>query len=351
MTAEEIKVMQMTNQHLILPADIMTVVRDLCGIQAQFTANALHALKIRCTDYDESTVSDGLVKNWTVRGTVHIFAESDLPLFIRCNNGKDYRRNEWTDRSFWNQRDTWALTPERQKYFSEIIVSAVEAKSRTRDELKELCRLSGMTPSEESSLFDPWGGGIRELCERGFMNCTVQEKKAYTASPIFTPIPDEEAGQEIARRYFTHFAPATLHDAMYFLGATHAKVKEWMSRLPIEATECQGRTYYYIPRKISYDRHLPSCLFLAGFDQLMLGYEKKESLYLPSENLREIFNLAGIVLPSVLLHGKVAGKWKKKGKKLLITPFRSFTGQEKGEIEEGAFNLWKGEITVEYSGG
>ena len=63
MTIEELKIRQLTNQHLISPSDKMTVVRDLCGVQAQFFPNAMHSLKIRCNDYDEQTVADGLVKN------------------------------------------------------------------------------------------------------------------------------------------------------------------------------------------------------------------------------------------------------------------------------------------------
>lgn len=33
----------------------------------------------------------------------------------------------------------------------------------------------------------------------------------------------------------------------------------------------------------------------------MLDYQKKESICLPQEHLRGIFNLAGIVMPSILL--------------------------------------------------
>ena len=51
MTAEELKVRQLTNQYLIVPGDKLTVVRDLCGIQSQFMVNAMHSLKIRCNDY------------------------------------------------------------------------------------------------------------------------------------------------------------------------------------------------------------------------------------------------------------------------------------------------------------
>lgn len=340
MTTEELKIRQLTNQHLIEPADKMTVVRDLCGVQAQFMSNAMHSLKIRCNDFDENTVADGLVKNWTVRGTVHVFAESDLPLFIRCNNGESYRKNEWGGYTFWNQRDKWALTPERQKYFSGIIVSAVAERPYTRDELKILCRSYGMDAGEEDSMFDSWGGGIRELCERGFMNYVVQEKKAFVTSPEFHPIHEEEAKLEIARRYFTNMGPATIHDAMYYTGAKQAEVKNWLKALPVEAVECNGKMYYYIPNGKSYDNEIPPCVFLAGFDQLMLGYQKKESIYLPQEHLRGIFNLAGIVMPSVLLNGVVVGKWKKKNGKLTVTLFEMVTANEQKIISDNAENLW-----------
>ena len=227
-------------------------------------ANAMHALKIRCADYNENAVCDNLVKNWTLRGSVHVFAESDLPLFICTKDSELYRKNEWNGYTFWNQRDKWALSPERQAFFASIIISAVAKDPVERDELKEICRQNGMTEAEESSMFDPWGGGIRELCERGFMSYAVQEKKAFLASPEFTPLPEGEAKLEIARRYFTNYGPATVHDAMYFLGAKQAEVKKWISMLPVESFTHKDRTYYFIPNGKSYDREIPPCLFLAG---------------------------------------------------------------------------------------
>jgi hypothetical protein len=342
MTTEELKIRQLTNQHLLDPADKMTVVRDLCGVQAQFFPNAMHSLRIRCNDFDENTVADGLVKNWSVRGTVHVFAESDLPLFIRCHNGEAYRKNEWGGYTFWNDgRRVWALTPERQKFFASIIVAAVSEKAYTRDELKEICRAHGMVAEEVDSMFEAWGGGIRELCERGFMHYVVQEKKAYIASPEFKPIPEEEAKLEIARRYFTNMGPATIHDAMYYMGAKQAEVKNWLKILPVESFDCEEKTYYYIPNGKTYDKEIPPCIFLAGFDQLMLGYQKKESIYLPQEHLRGIFNLAGIVMPPILLRGMVVGKWKKKNENLTCTLFEAVSDKEKKIICDTAEGLWR----------
>lgn len=50
MTIEEIKFRRIANQYLTAPADKLTVVRDLCGIQSQFMVNVMHSLKIRCSD-------------------------------------------------------------------------------------------------------------------------------------------------------------------------------------------------------------------------------------------------------------------------------------------------------------
>lgn len=71
----------------------------------------------------------------------------------------------------------------------------------------------------------------------------------------------------------------------------------------------------------------------------MLGYQKTESLYLPQKHLRKIFTLAGIVMPAVLLHGRVVGKWKRKSTKLLITLFEPLSSAEKEVMEQKIFSL------------
>ena len=340
MTIEEIKIRQLTNQYLLAPSDKLTVVRGLNGVQAQFMSCAMHSLKIRCADFDPSDVGDGLVKNWTIRGTAHVFAQSDLPLYIRCNGGADYRRNEWDGFYLDENRTQLALTPGRQKYFADLILRAVSDGPRTREELKALCQENGMTEAEQYGMFGQWGGGIREMCLRGFLNYVVQEKKAFCLAPEFAPMPEEEARLEMARRYFTNIAPATVRDAQYYFHTTQARVKAWLAKLPVSSAECGGRTYYFIESGREYDKPVPKCLLLAGFDQLMLGYDKAESLYLPAERLRGIFNLAGIVLPAVLIDGRVVGKWKKSGKALRVTPFEKIPKRSLAAIERKARELW-----------
>lgn len=346
MDREEIRLRRLAGQRLIAPEDKLSAARSLCGVQAQFMSNALHALRIRSSDFDEGAAADGLVKNWTLRGTVHVFAESDLPLFIRA---EDYRKNEWSAPNWWNSRPDWVLTPERQRYLSDVVLAALGEGARTREELKETCRAEGMTPEEEQSMFHPWGGGVRQLCERGFMHYAASERKEFRLTPVFEPLPEGEAKLELARRYFENYGPATIKDAAYFFGTTQAEVRRWLAALPVEAAECGGRTYYYTESGRHLGCGVPECIFLAGFDQLMLGYEKKESLFLSPGYLRGIFNLAGIVLPAVLLRGQVAGRWKRRGRKLSIELFSQAGERERAAMRESAARLWGETTAIEFA--
>lgn len=214
MERNELVLARLSNQYLLRTGERMEVLRAMNGFQAQFLSNALYAMRLRSTAYDTAHAADSLVKSWTLRGTMHIFAEADLPLFL--HTGCRYRSRDWTVPSFWNQRPNWALTPKRQAYFSDLIIDALAQGPMTREALKARCRAAGMTQAEEGSIFHPWGGGIRELCERGFLCGTVSEEKAFRLCPAFTPMEEQDALLEQTRRYFTNYGPASVRDAAYY---------------------------------------------------------------------------------------------------------------------------------------
>ncbi|MGN1000047.1 MAG: winged helix DNA-binding domain-containing protein [Faecousia sp.] len=333
MTSEDFKLRRLAGQHLLAPADTQTVVKDLCGVQAQFLGHALHALSIRCTEVN----TDCLVKSWTNRGTMHLFSVDDLPLFLYEGRTHFLRPVDTLDSDAY-------ISGRRKAYFADRIVDAVSRGIDEREALKTVCEKAGMTESESQSLFDPWGGIIRALCEDGRICHKVQEKKAYQLCPAFAPMAKEPARLELARRYFTHFGPATIKDAAYFFGTTQAEVKPWLKQLPVTETSLDGKSYFYID-KGQPACELPDCLFLTGFDQLMLGYEKTENLFLPREHMREIFSLAGIVRPAILVNGTVAGWWNLKQRKLVIT---LFSPADQTLISNTAAHLWNDLKQIEF---
>ena len=319
---------QLSGQHLIQPVDRLRAAGDLCGFQAQYVSNALHALLVRSGSGD----STGFVKSWTLRGTMHIFPERELPLFL--HRGRAH---------FLRPCDTMEadekIGKERKAYFARLVLDSVTEGVGERELLRRRCFDAGMTETEAESLFNPWGGMLRALCEEGKLYYKVQEKKEFMRCPPFEPMEEKAARLELARRYFTYFGPATIKDAAYFFGTTQAQVKKWLEELPVSSVQCEGRTYFYI-ENATLSGNLPDCLFLAGFDQLMLGYLKTESLFLPTEHLRGIFSLAGIVMPPLLLRGSVVGRWKRTGKKLIITAFEPISREDKERIAGKAEELW-----------
>ncbi len=356
MTERELIEIRLARQHLTVKAERRTAVRDLLGLQAQFMVNAMHALRIRCREmFSEAEAGEGLVKNWTVRGTVHVFDETDLGLFrhdpalYRSMNFRGYgyfdeKRLYWglqkpygdEIRRAWEKDGcVWTLTPERQRHWSEFILRRVAEGTEEREALKEACRNAEMTAAEADAMFDPWGGGMRDLCERGFLHYRVQEKKAFVLTPPFIPMGTERAEREMLDRYLRCYAPATVRDMAYYFGWPQTKVKRILSDLPTERTEIGENVYFWLG-ELSDAPKIPSCILLAGFDPLMLGYKKEESLFLMPEYLRGIFNRAGIVMPAILLNGQVAGCWKRKNGVFTAELFASLTAKEKQHIAEAA---------------
>lgn len=308
MTKEEIIARRLASQYLLSPASAPTCAGGLCGIQAQFLSHSLHALKIRGAEN-----TDGLVKSWSVRGTMHLFPETDLALFL--HRGRTH---------FLRPLDTMEsdafVSAERKAYFAELILESVASGRNRREELKERCHERGMTESESESLFNPWGGLIRAMCEDGRLCHNVSEKNSYRLCPEFEPMERDSARTELLRRCFKSFGPATIKDAAGFFGFTQKEIKSYLPLLPLNETDFEGKTYFYIENDRG-EAYIPDCLFLAGFDQFLLGYEKKESLVLPAEHIRDIYTLAGIVRPSLLIKGQVAGYWNLKNKKLNVSAF------------------------------
>ena len=114
MTLEEIKLRRLAGQHLLSSGDTRTVVKDLCGVQAQFLSHALHGLSIRCGEVDTTA----LVKSWTIRGTMHLFSMDDLPLFLHEGRSHFLRPVDTLEADAY-------MTAERKAYFAGLIVDAV----------------------------------------------------------------------------------------------------------------------------------------------------------------------------------------------------------------------------------
>ena len=310
MQIDDMLLLRMNRQYLFVPAeDELTVLRGLCGLQAQFYGNCLHALRLRCVKApDEDILRTSAVKTWTLRGTLHLIAQSDLPLFLY--NGRSH---------FLRPCDTMEnddrLSAARKRELAAIILDAAQKGCGGREELRLLCRGHGMTDDEEQSAFDPWGGLLRALCESGTLCHTAQQKKAFRPCPPFAPMTKAAALRALMRRYLTHYGPVTVQDAAYFFGLPQRELLPVIESLSPQEFICEGKIFYSLC-DINITGDLSCCRFLAGFDPLMLGYEKRSNPFLPEEALRGVFTLAGIVRPVFFLTGRSSAFGNAAGKLL-----------------------------------
>ena len=181
MQIDDILLLRMNRQYLFAPAeDELTVLRSLCGLQAQFYGNCLHALRLRCGKApDEDILRTSAVKTWTLRGTLHLIALDDLPLFLYDGRSHFLRPCD-------TMSDDGRLSAARKRELAAIILDAAQKGCGGREELRLLCRGHGMTDDEEQSAFDPWGGLLRALCESGTLCHCAAEKGLPPLSAVCT---------------------------------------------------------------------------------------------------------------------------------------------------------------------
>ena len=339
MTDEEILLRRLHGQFLLASGSVREVARGLCGLQAQFFSNALHALRIRCGHEPAESELAPLCKTWTVRGTLHLIDRDDLPLFLHEGRKRCLRPCD-------TMEEDDALTAERKQFFAGLILVRTAQGISQREALKEACAAAGMTAAEADSAFNAWGGLIRALCETGKLCHLPAQKKAFAVCAPMEPMPREKARTELLRRYFTHYGPATVRDAAAFFAARQRDIRETMETLPVRRAEVGEDAFYWLENGFDGAREAPRCVFLAGFDPLLMGYCKERSLTLAPENLREIYSLAGIVSPALLLDGRVAGRWKREGKKARIALFATPDASARRAVEQAADALGFKEITI-----
>ena len=330
-TQAELKQWRLWAQHLTQKTRSAEAAGDLCGIQSQYAANAVHALRIRSENLD----TNNLVKSWTLRGTLHLFPAKDLPLYLPEG------RIDFFDTPYgqWRYGHGCEVSKERMGFFADVVRKALSDQPITRDQLKALCRERGMTANEEPWVFDGWGGVIRMLAEGGHLCLSAVENRAYIRCPDFVPMEAEQARLELLRRHLTHYGPVTLHDMMYFFRWPQRELKRLLAALSPQTLVCAKNTYYYMVEPDSLPP-LPRCIFLAGFDPVLLGYEKRESPFLPPEHLKKVFNNTGIVFPTLLLDGTIRGKWKEDGKHIILTPFENWNKSQNAAVQKTTNALW-----------
>lgn len=330
---KELLYFSLLNQYLLQKADKSTVVSDLCGLQAQFANNPKYALRIRANDFREEDWGNGLLKIWSFRGTLHAVRIDEIGLHLSAKGVPD----DWDD--LW-----YGVKKKVVLYWVNFIYECIAEGINDREELKEKCRRKGMEEELLKKVFNGWGGLLQEMCYRGMIAYDIGTAKRFVICNNVKFSSKKEARGTFIRRYFKAFGPASIEDCASFTHYSKGEIIRLIEEynIPLKSIMCEGIEYFYID-ELRGDCKIPECIFLAGFDQLIMGY-KDRSRVMDAKDKEKVITCSGIVHPTILLDGRLQAKWKKDMSKLVVIPFKRIPKKKRDLIALKGKELFLDEI-------
>ncbi|MDR3229906.1 MAG: winged helix DNA-binding domain-containing protein [Synergistaceae bacterium] len=311
---------RLKNQFLLDRAPCATVVSELCGLQAQFANNPKYALRIRGGDFDEADWNRGLVKTWSFRHTLHTVRLDELGLFLSARGIP----------SKWEA--DWNIEGRRMEALAGFLLEQINSGVSGREALRAKCREVGIGGEELANIFHGWGGLFYEMSRRGMIAYHPGTAKNFVPCVGVEYMDRDQARAILLRRYFRRFGPATLEDCAAFTGYKKREIAGVVEKHGIALRSAMlGNTEYFYLSRLPASCEIPHCLFLAGFDQMIMGYRDRSPI-LDEKSRRQTITVSGIVNPTVLLRGRVCAKWKKDGAKLVISPFTKIPKKDRNAI-------------------
>jgi len=277
--------------------------RELLGLHCWFHRNVAFSAIIRGAGL--SGWKTALTKTWLYRGTLHGAVYDELPLLLALHQ----------DEAPWSW---FGLDDGEIAHVVERVTALMEDGVYSRAEMRKLFA-GDYAPETVERLFSPWGGIFVYLARRGkvaFRSMTSRDFDLISAEPVLTA---EEALPQLLRRFFAAYGPATLADAAWFFGLEKDVLNGPLGLEELSRLERGRETLYYVEGEAPMGE-IPALTLLSGFDPYLVSYVDREAM-LPSAYKKAVILKSGICLPTVAVHGQVAGIWNIKGKEPVVEFF------------------------------
>lgn len=281
-------------------ADAVAAASAVLGIQAQDVRAAGLALRSRVPGVDRAAIDAdrGLVRTWTVRGTVHLIAATDLPWMHSLTGPRNARRFAGLIAKRGNLDAARALLPAAV----ELLESGAPL---TRAEMIRRLAERGLPSLGEHSVnvFVPW------LAAQGLL-IGLADGRFMAAEPP-PAVDQEEALAILGRRYLAGYGPAGAPDLARWSGLPLGTARRAFAALG--ELESVGDDLLALPGTLDVEPPpAPAALLLAAFDTSMLGWRSREPLLAARHDAR-ILPGGGMLRPVVLTRGAATGTWRLGG--------------------------------------
>jgi hypothetical protein len=307
------------SQHLTdesrLDADVATVTRSVCVIQAQAFDAARHQIRVRSVGLTAGAVDRAfedersVVRTWLMRGTLHLCAADDVRWLVDVF-GPDI------DRLGATQRRNVGLDDATCARGVAVIRKALANGPMARREIRKQLLSAGV-------LEEPVGLTMMHLIFHAAALGVVCSGPRMGRDDSFVLLDDwvppsksprgEAALAELARRYFAAYGPASQSD---FAAWSHLKVgviRAAMAAIGPELVEFPGpiRGLWTLgPAAKEPEIPSPVVRLLGHFDTFLLGYRRREHLGGPDAETWIHDGGGGWIRPVVCVDGWIHGGWR-----------------------------------------
>jgi len=363
-TSEQIHAFRLRRHHLLDQSakDLVTICRDVCGVQAQIMSAAQLQLWARNHAITPAAVNDALwkvrslVKTSLMRQTLHLVPADEFPLYIAAHRSSRAK-------AVLSVMARLKITRDEADELSALILETLQAGPTSRaaitaavrpkvskrvrawmDRVSSIVRLPVIEgqvcygPGEGNQatfiLTEHWLPGQPRIDEVKIDEVKIDEVK----------IDEVQAQKELLCKYLRAYGPATLKDFAHWSLISMAEVKALRPQVDAEVAEFDGvlvlREDVKALQSASFSQS--SVHLLPYFDVYLLAHRFKEH-FLKPRFYKRVYRNQGWISPVVLIDGEIAGIWSynlaRKTLEIEIELFARVDSRTRKQIKDRAEEL------------
>jgi hypothetical protein len=317
-SAAQIHAFRLRRHHLLdhSAKDLVTICRDVCGVQAQIMSAAQLQLWARNPAITPAMVNDALwkkrslVKTTLMRQTLHLVPSDEFPLYVAA-------QRKTRVRAVLRVMARVKITPDEAEGLSSLILGVLDAGPATHraiaaavrpkvskrvrawmDRIWSIVRL----PIAEGQICYGSGEGNQVTFIRTDHWLTGQK-----------PVDENHAQKELFRKYLSAYGPATIRDFAHWAGISMVDARALRPLLEAELAEQNG--LLLLRKDLKSLNAAPSdqssVHLLPYFDVYLLAHAVKDH-FLEARFYKRVYRNQGWISPVVLIDGKIGGVWTYK---------------------------------------
>ncbi|MEU4475138.1 winged helix DNA-binding domain-containing protein [Micromonospora sp. NPDC023888] len=310
---------------------VADAVSTMCGAHAQVASAAELSVGLRVPGATRALVRRALWRDRTLvktrgpRGTVHLLAAADLPMWTGALSAVP--APPW-------ERAVALLTPQQTEQVLAAIADALAEAELTTAELTEeiVARTGGWAGERVMEAFQDrwprWMAAMSAATRAGVMCHGPNRGRATTYTsptrwlPGFTPMPGPAARADLVRRYLYAYGPATPAQFAKWLSAPEQWAGVVFRSLDLTEVTVAGTRAWVVAGDTEFPDDRPAGLrLLPYFDAYAVGCHPRERLFPGAAAERALAGGQAGNFPVLLLDGTVAGVWhmRRSGRTIRIT--------------------------------